>query len=86
MADNLKGGAPLCASAPSMLLARVAGMNRRPRGILVAMMHKVGAGTAVFVLFFGIALIEAFQESNWLLAGLFLALGALSLWADLRKS
>lgn len=37
---------------------------------------------AVFILFFGIALIEAIQKSNWLEAALFLALGALSLWAD----
>lgn len=39
---------------------------------------------AVFVIFFGIALIEALQKGNWLEAGLFLALGVLSLWADLR--
>lgn len=43
------------------------------------------ANLAVFVLFFGIALIEAFQKNNWLEAALFLALGALSLWADVRK-
>lgn len=41
---------------------------------------------AVFVIFFGIALIEAFQKQNWLEALLFLALGILSLWADIRKS
>jgi hypothetical protein len=40
---------------------------------------------AVFLLFFGIALIEAFRRDNWLQAGLFLALGILSLWADFRK-
>jgi hypothetical protein len=40
---------------------------------------------AVFVIFFGIALIEAFQKNNWLEAALFLALGVLSLWADVRK-
>jgi hypothetical protein len=34
------------------------------------------------MIFFGIALIEAFQKQNWLEAILFLALGALSLWAD----
>jgi len=37
---------------------------------------------AVFVLFFGIALVEAIQKSNWIEAALFLALGVLSLWAD----
>jgi hypothetical protein len=41
---------------------------------------------AVFIVFFGIALIEAFQKNNWLEAALFLALGILSLWADMRKS
>ena len=41
---------------------------------------------AVFVLFFGVALIEAFQKQNWLEAALFLALGVLSLWADSKKN
>lgn len=40
---------------------------------------------AVFIIFFGIALIEAFQKQNWLEAALFLALGVISLWADVRK-
>ena len=40
---------------------------------------------AVFVLFFGLALIEALQRGNWLEAAIFLALGALSLWADFSK-
>jgi hypothetical protein len=37
----------------------------------------------VFILFFGIALIEAVQKQNWLEAILFAALGVLSLRADL---
>ncbi len=40
---------------------------------------------AVFVIFFGIALIEALQKQNYLEAALFLALGVLSLWADFKK-
>jgi len=40
------------------------------------------ANLAVFIIFFGIALIEAIQKQNWLEAALFLALGALSLRAD----
>jgi len=40
---------------------------------------------AVFALFFGLALIEALQRGNWLEAAIFLALGALSLWADFSK-
>lgn len=39
----------------------------------------------VFILFFGIALIEALQKQNWLEAMLFMALGILSLWADFHK-
>ena len=40
---------------------------------------------AVFIIFFGIALIEAIQKQNWLEAVLFLALGLISLWADFKK-
>ena len=39
---------------------------------------------AVFIIFFGIALIEAVQKNNWLEAGLFAALGLLSLRADTK--
>lgn len=41
---------------------------------------------AVFIIFFGIALIEAVQKQNWLEATLFLALGVLSFWADFKKN
>ena len=40
---------------------------------------------AVFMLFFGIALIEALKNQNWIEALLFLSLGILSLWADFKK-
>jgi hypothetical protein len=40
----------------------------------------------VFVLFFGIALIEAIQKGNWVEAALFIALGVMSLWADFKKT
>jgi len=40
----------------------------------------------VFIIFFGIALIEAIKNDNWVEAGLFLALGLLSLWADFKVS
>ncbi len=40
---------------------------------------------AVFIIFFGIAGIEAIEKQNWLEAALFLALGILSLWADFKK-
>ena len=42
------------------------------------------ANGAVFVLFFGIALVEAIQKGNWLEAALFAALGVLSLRADFK--
>lgn len=40
---------------------------------------------AVFILFFGVALIEALGRGNWLEAALFLSLGVLSLLADFLK-
>ena len=46
-------------------------------------MKKVAfTNLAVFIIFFGIALIEAVQKQNLLVAALFLALGELSLRAD----
>lgn len=39
----------------------------------------------VFILFFGIALIEALQKQNWIEAILFMVLGVISLWADFKK-
>lgn len=39
----------------------------------------------VFILFFGLALIEAIKNKNWLEAIIFLALGILSFWADFRR-
>ncbi|MFZ3077281.1 MAG: hypothetical protein WA139_02400 [Candidatus Aenigmatarchaeota archaeon] len=44
------------------------------------------ANFAVFIIFFGIALMEAFQNRNWIKALLFLFLGMLFLWADFKKS
>ena len=40
---------------------------------------------AVFVLFFGLALIEAVRDRDWLKASIFAALGLLSLRVDLRE-
>lgn len=49
---------------------------------------KLGPNMAVFILFFGIALVEAFQRQEWLLAGLFFTLGLIFLYADnvMKKS
>lgn len=38
--------------------------------------------SAVFVIFFGLALVEAIRNQNWLSAALFTSLAILSLWAD----
>lgn len=40
---------------------------------------------AVFAIFFGVALIEAIQEANWIEALLFLLLGVISLRADFPR-
>ena len=37
-------------------------------------------------LFFGIALVEAFQKQNWLGALLFILLGIVFIWAENRKN
>lgn len=39
----------------------------------------------VFIIFFGIALVEALQQGSWIQAALFLALGILSLRADFSQ-
>jgi len=39
---------------------------------------------AIFIIFFGTALFNAFQKQNWIEAALFLALGILSLWLILK--
>ena len=41
---------------------------------------------AIFIIFFGIALIEAFQKQNWPEAILFLTLGIISLWVDIKNN
>lgn len=42
----------------------------------------LGSNFAVFVLFFGIATLEAFQTRNWLKAAIWLAIGLVFLVAD----
>lgn len=43
---------------------------------------SLGANFTVFLLFFGIATLEAFQERNWLKASFWLAIGIVFLLAD----
>jgi len=43
---------------------------------------RFGSGSTIFVLFFGVALLEAFQTDNWIKAGFWLAIGVAFLIAD----
>lgn len=43
---------------------------------------NLGTNFAVFVLFFGVSLLEAFQTRNWLKALFWLAIGIVFLLAD----
>lgn len=43
---------------------------------------KFGANFAVFVLFFGLAALEAVRTQAWLWVALYAAVAALFLWAD----
>lgn len=48
---------------------------------------KFGNGFAVFLLFFGVSLIEAFETQHWLKAAFWLAIGVVFLVADnLRRA
>jgi hypothetical protein len=48
-------------------------------------MNKISANFTIFVLFFGLALVEAVKNQEWVESILFLALGAMFLWADRKK-
>lgn len=44
--------------------------------------RRFGPNVAIFILFFGVAMLEAFRSQDWLQAGIFLALGIVFLRAD----
>jgi hypothetical protein len=46
---------------------------------------KLGTNFAVFVLFFGVALLDAVQTQNWLRVAFWVAIGVVFLWADAKK-
>lgn len=46
---------------------------------------KLGTNFAVFLLFFGVAVVEAIQSRNWLKCLLWLAIGVVFLLADNLK-
>ena len=47
---------------------------------------KPGAGFAIFILFFGIALLESFQNHKWMIAIFWLLMGSLFILLDTRKN
>lgn len=46
---------------------------------------RLGSNVAVFLLFFGVSVLEAVQTRNWLKALFWLAIGLVFLLADTRK-
>lgn len=46
---------------------------------------KLGTNFAVFILFFGVAVLEAFQTRNWIKCFFWLAIGIVFLLADNLK-
>lgn len=50
-------------------------------------MKRLALGTnfAIFILFFGVALLDAVQTQNWLRVAFWVAIAAVFLWADAKK-
>ncbi len=46
---------------------------------------KLGTNFAVFIIFFGVAALDAVQTQNWVRVTVFLALAGISLWADTKE-
>ena len=46
---------------------------------------RLGTNFTVFLLFFGISMLEAFQTRNWIKAAFWLAIGTVFLLADNQK-
>ena len=47
---------------------------------------RIGSNFAVFALFFGLSLLEAFQAGNWLRAAFWLAIASVFLYSDLKRN
>lgn len=47
---------------------------------------RLGANISVFLLFFGVALLEAVQTRNWLKAAFWVAIGIVFLIGDQRRN
>ena len=48
-------------------------------------MNKLGTNFVVFVLFFGVAAVQAVRTGDWLMVAFWAAIGLVFLWADLKK-
>ena len=46
---------------------------------------KSGTNTAIFLLFFGVAVVEAIQTQNWLKVAFWVAISLVFLLADFKK-
>lgn len=46
---------------------------------------KLGTNFAIFILFFGVAALDATQTQNWLRVVFWILVGAVFLWADMKK-
>ena len=46
---------------------------------------KLGTNFVIFLLFFGVAALEAFQTGNWLKTAFWAAIAMAFLWADHKK-
>lgn len=46
---------------------------------------KFGMNVAIFILFFGVAALDAVQTQNWLRVAFWVSIGLVFLWADAKK-
>lgn len=46
---------------------------------------KLGTNFAIFVIFFGVAMLDAIQTHNWLRVAFWAGIGTFFLWADMKK-
>ncbi|MDP2704799.1 MAG: hypothetical protein U1D31_00355 [Patescibacteria group bacterium] len=47
---------------------------------------KLGTNFTIFVLFFGVAAVQAVQTQNWLMVAFWVAIGSVFLWGDFKRN
>lgn len=47
---------------------------------------KLGTNFSIFIIFFGVAALDALQTQNWLRVAFWVGIGAYFFWADKKKS